>query len=204
MKQALPIVIALSVLSGTGAVRAQTAGSERGALTISLNDTSGLKVAPGSLTIKSGQGTVVYSATTEGPVVVHLPYGRYSVEFENAWSPLVSRQVVIDKPDSFVELAPTFVPEGGGLRVSISIKVDPATSCTAGGMLWAKLVGVHSQEEMERRIVLPGGYALFEPLGIGSYVLIVVDGSKVRATVPIETTGKLTTAAVKLSGCDSK
>jgi hypothetical protein len=111
---------------------------------------------------------------------------------------------VIDKPESFIELASAFVPEGGNPPASISIKVDPATSCTADGSLWAKLVGVYSLDEMERRIVVPGGYALFEPVAAGSYVLIVVDGLRVRAALPIETTRPLVTATVKLSTCDSK
>src|SRR5690242_17014175 len=105
------MTLALSALSQLAVVAAQAAGPLQGTLTISLNDTSGLKVAPGSLSIKSSQGAVVYSAMTDGPTVVHIPYGRYSVEFENTWSPRVSRQIVIDRPDSFVELAPTFVPE---------------------------------------------------------------------------------------------
>jgi hypothetical protein len=200
----LKSVLGLSVLGATTTAFTQTAEPEKGTLTVNLTDTRGLKVSPGNLSIKSTQGKVVYSATADGQVIVHLAYGRYSVEFENAWSPRVSRDVVIDKPDSFVELASTFVPEGGNLPASISIKVDPATSCTADGSLWAKLVGVYSRDEMERRIVVPGGYALFEPVAGGSYVLIVVDGPKVRATLPIETTRQLASATIRLSGCDSK
>jgi hypothetical protein len=198
---ALLKLFGISVAGVIAVALAQTTGPEQGALTINLNDTSGLRVAPGTLSIKSGQGVTIYSKMTEGPVFLHLPYGRYSVQFENQWSARVSREIVIDKADSFVELASTFVPEGGTLPISISIKVDPAASCTPNGLLWAKLVGVHSRDELERRIVLPGGYALFEPVTIGSYVLIVVDGSKVRATLPIETTRQLTTATVKLSAC---
>jgi hypothetical protein len=203
LRDVLPMILGLSVLSATVSAPAQTTGPEEGTLRINLTDTSGLKVSSGSLSIKSGEGKVVYSATADGPVV-QLPYGRYSVEFENPWSPRVSRDVVIDKPESFIELASTFVPEGGNTPVSISIKVDPAGSCTGEGSLWAKLVGVYSLDEMERRVVVPGGYALFEPVAAGSYVLIVVDGSKVRATLPIETTRPLVTAAVRLSACDSK
>ena len=195
--------IAFILIGVTATVLGQT-GDEQGALTINLTDTNGLKVSPGSLAIKSSQGKVVFSTTTEGPVLVHLPYGRYSVQFDNAWSPRVSRDVVIDKPDSFVELASTFVPEGGNPPISISIKVDPAVSCTTDGSLWAKLVGVYSQDEMERRVVVPGGYALFEPLKSGSYVLIIVDGAKVRAALPIETTRLLTRVTASLSACQAK
>jgi hypothetical protein len=176
---------------------------EQGALTINLTDRSGLKVSRGSLSIKSSEGRIVYTAAAEGQVVVHLPHGRYTVEFENEWSPVVRRDVVIDKQDCFVELASTFVPEGGNQAGSISIKVDPSTSCTVNGSLWAKLVGVYSQDAMERRIS-PVGYALFEPVEGGSYVVIVIDGSKVRATVPIITTRPITTATLTLSPCESK
>ncbi len=193
----------LMLVGVPSAASAQTA-NEQGALTINLTDTRGLKVASGTLTIKSKQGKVIYSATTEGPALVQLPYGRYSVEFENAWSPHVSREVVIDKPESFIELASTFVPEGGNPLVSISIKVDPVTSCTADGSLWAKLVGVYSLDEMEQRVTVPGGYALFEPVRGGSYVLMIVDGTKLRAILPVETTRQLMAVTARLSPCGAK
>jgi hypothetical protein len=192
----------LIVMSAAVSVCGQSE-NQQGVLTINLTDTRGLQVSRGSLSIKSSQGKVVYATAAEGQAIVHLPYGRYSVEFKNEWSPPARRDVVIDKPECFLELASTFVPEGGNKPGSISIKVDPATSCTADGSLWTKLVGVYSQDVLERRIG-PGGYALFEPVEGGSYVVIVVDGSKVRAALPVATTRQITTATIALSGCESK
>jgi hypothetical protein len=192
------------MLIGLTATALGQTGDEQGALTINFTSTNGLKMPRGRLSIKSNQGKVVYEAPAEGQAIVHLPYGRYSVAFEADWFEPVRRVVVVDKPDNFVQLGAVFdAPETGPLHVSISVKVEPATSCTADGSLWAKLVGVYSQEEMERRVVVPGGYALFEPVVSGSYVLIVVDGAKVRATLPIETTRLLTTATVSLSACQA-
>lgn len=176
---------------------------KQGTLTVNLTDTRGLKMPPGTLSIKSSEGKVVFAAAAEGQAIAHLPYDRYTVEFESAWSSMVRREVVIDKPDCFLELASTFVPEGGNMPGSISIKIDQTRSCTADGFLWAKLVAVYSQDAMERRIS-PGGYALFEPVEAGSYVVIVVDGAKIRATLPLVTTREITTATLTLSACEPK
>lgn len=192
-----PVLLVLLVTTTAATVLAQAAHQE-GAVTISLTYINGQK-ASGRLSIKSSENRVVYSGEAEGRVTIHLPFGIYHLEFESAWSPRVSRDMVVDKLDSFIELASTFVPEGGSQPAAISVKVDPAKSCTPDGALWAKLVGVYSTDTMERAIS-PGGYALFEPVE-GSYVLIVIDGPRVRATLPVETTRQITTVTVGLPPC---
>lgn len=180
--------------------------SNQGTLTIDLSSSRGLKLPRGRVSIRSSQGSSVFTAAAEGQVVVHLPYGRYTVEFDTNWFEPARRDVVIDKPDSFMELAARFVPEGGRAPGSISVRIEPATSCSAEGFLWAKLVGVHTQDAMERRITLGGsaGYALFEPVDDGTYILMVVDGARVRAMSSIITDHQLTTATLSLSPCESR
>jgi hypothetical protein len=182
----------------------QETKTERGTLTIKLTDTFGSKVSRGILSIKSSGGGVAYSAEAQGQVAVQLPYGRYTVEFGTNWYQPSRRDVVIDSPDSFAELAAIFVvPEENYAPGSISIKIDPAKSCSAEGSLWAKLIGVYTQDIMERH-VSSGGYALFEPVDRGAYIVIVVDGSNVRATSPIMTKGQITTASIALAACESR
>jgi hypothetical protein len=174
------------------------------ALTVNLIDTFGSKVSRGTLSIKSSEGGVVYSAEAQDQVVVHLPYGRYTMEFRANWYQTARREVLIDSPESFTVLAAIFVaPEENYTPGSISIKVDPAKTCGAEGSLWAKLVGVYTRDVLERHIS-PGGYALFEPVDRGVYVAIIVDGSKVRGTLPITTKGRITTATLNLSPCQSQ
>jgi hypothetical protein len=198
------VLFALIILRATTATAfAQNALNLQGTLTINLTDTRGLKLPRGKLSIKSNEGSIVYAAEVGGQAVIRLPYGRYTITFEADWFRPARRDVVVDGPECFVELAATFVPEGGSAPGSISIKVDPATSCASEGSLWAKLIGVYSQEVAERHVG-SAGFALFEPVESGTYVVIVVDGQKIRAAFPVAMTIPNTVATIVLSPCGPK
>lgn len=196
-------VIVLFIVGSSAIASGQDAAKDQSTLTINLTDSRGLKLPQGALSIRSSNGRTVYAAEAKDQAVVRLPYGRYSITFEANWYRPAHRDVVIDKPECFVELAAIFVPEEGNTPSSISIQVDPATSCTSGGSLWAKLVSVYSPDTMERRIGV-AGFALFEPVEAGVYAVIVVDGSKVRNVSPVVTVSQVTKTTLKLSPCESE
>lgn len=197
-RTAVVFSVVLVSLAGRTAGQAET---ETGTLTVNLSDTQGKGIPGGRLIITSSQGRTVYSENVIGSLTVRLPYGHYSVKFNSDWYTVVTGDVAIDKPQCFLELASTFVPEGGNTPKSVSIKVSPTASCTGDGVLWAKLVGVYSPKVMERSVG-NGGYALFEPLEEGVYVVIIVDGANVRATLPLATKGLVTVVNIKLSPCE--
>jgi hypothetical protein len=196
-------LLILSVLTTIGAAEVLGQGEQQGTLTINLTNTRGVNLLQGKLSVKSSNNRLVYEGEATGQVTVRLPYGRYVVTYEDRVFSSVEREVLIDKSDSFVELAAAFVPEGGTHPSSISIKVVPETSCLSDGFLWVKLVGVFSQDTAERR-VSSRGYALFEPVEDGAYVIVVVDGTNVRATLPVVTTRQLVTATITLAPCTTK
>lgn len=196
-------VVGLIVLSWARVAPGQLSVTGQGVLALNFTDTRGLKITSGVLSIASSEGKLVYRSEVGSRAVVRLPYGRYEVTFDAESFRSAHRDVVIDKPECFVVMASAFVPEGKGPSGSISIKVEPAISCVGEGPLWAKLVGIFA-DVTEQREISTAGFALFDPVDAGAYVVIVVDGSRVRATLPISTTRMVTTATLDLSPCLSK
>jgi hypothetical protein len=190
----------------TAPVRCQEAKADEGTLTVDITDTFGSRVPSGMLSVRSTGGEVVYTAEVQSQAVVHLAYGRYTIEFRSNWYQPARRDVVINSAESFAELGAVFVAQEENYTPgSISIKVDPAKSCSAkgGASLWAKLVGVYTRYAEERHIS-PRGHALFEPVDRGKYLVIVIDGSRVRAALPVVTKGQVTVANVSLPPCESE
>jgi hypothetical protein len=186
--------------------RCQEAKSDEGTLTVDITDTFGSRVPPGMLSVRSAGGEIVSSAEVQSQAVVRLAYGRYTIEFRSNWYQPARRDVVINSAESFAELGAVFVaPEENYAPGSISVKVDPANSCSAkgGASLRAKLVGVYTQYTEERHIS-PRGFALFEPVDRGTYLVIVVEGSKVRAARPVVAKGQVTVATVSIPPCESE
>lgn len=192
-----------SLLSG------QTPGPahKEGRLTVYLTTAFGGEISGGQLSIKDDGGALVYSHDmydVKGLATVTLPYGTYSVSYNGPlWLP-AQRNVVVDQSVCFLVLA---LPWGGmelGMPqepTAISLKVRPQGSCTAGGVLWAKLVDTRSDYARERRIEWNGG-ALFDSLDYGDYVVVVVDGKQVRGLQHISPTGPVSLLEIALSGCE--
>jgi hypothetical protein len=182
------------------------AGGRLATVTIHLTTTSGDKQLGGELSVYSRDGARVYSTTTASEVSISLPYGEYAVTFTSEFLRPVRRPVKVDRPDCFVVLATSMGPEVLDIpikAVSVSLKVTPSESCTPGGSMWAKLVGVYADYATEQRIS-SRGYALFEPLEMGTYLAVIVDGKQVRATQPIVTWGPITVVNLSLPACENQ
>src|SRR5579884_1552963 len=186
-------------------VRCQSEPAQTGKLTIHMTSFLGGKLPKGQLSIYSNKRELIYSATVEDEAATRLPYGDYTVEFKSGFLQPVSRKIAIHRPDCFVVLATDMehvVLDMPNDPVSVSIKVTSAKSCVAGGLLWAKLAGVFSDYAAERPIS-SGGFALFEPVEPGAYVVIIVDGQHVRVVQAVTTKGKVTVINLALPACDS-
>jgi hypothetical protein len=136
-----PGLLLLGVFIAVATILGQETKADQGTLTSNLTDTFGSKVSRGILSIKSSDGGLVYSREAQDQAVVHLPYGRYTIAFQTNWDKSSRRDVVIDSPDSFADLAViSLLPEENYTASSISIKIEPVKSCAADGHLWAKLI----------------------------------------------------------------
>lgn len=199
-------VAALVAFATVGTVaRGQSEGVKQGALTVYIVSTNGGELPAGRLGIESTRGRSVYSSPITGQITTRLPYGDYVASFRSEFLKPVRREVTIDQEDTFLVLATNmegFVLDIPHDAVSISVRAQPSGVCTPGGFLWAKLTGVFSDYTAERKIS-PGGYVLFEPVEVGTYVVMVVDGQTVRATQALKTWGQVTTVNVALPDCNS-
>jgi hypothetical protein len=186
-------------------VHGQSAESAEGTLNIRIVSSLGATVRVGRLSIYAN-GTRAYSADVAGETTVRLPYGQYSVDFSSiAWKP-VHRQVKVDKPEVLVILGttreefPGFLPEMRMEPLIISLRVSPAIACSQGLALWAKLVGVFSDYSAEREIG-PLGFTKFDPVDDGTYVVMIVDGERVRSVQSVTTTAKVSVVNLALPEC---
>jgi hypothetical protein len=84
--------------------------------------------------------------------------------------------------------------------VSVSLRVQNPATCTRGGFLWAKLTGLFSDYSAERKISTHG-FALFEPVEVATYIVMVIDGEQVRALQPVKTWGQVTNVDISLTPC---
>lgn len=172
-------------------------------LTVLITTPSGGKTSSGALSIRSTNGSTVFSTTTAEGATVRIPYGEYVITFGGEFLADIQRAVSVNRPDCFVVLAAEMsyiVLDLPHDPVSVSIKIESPSSCTPGGLLWARLIGVYSSHLVERRIA-SGGYALFEPLSPGTYAVLIVDGEQVRAFRTIRTWGPVTVVTIPLSSC---
>jgi hypothetical protein len=116
----------------------------------------------------------------------------------------VSRELTIDQPEALFVLSEPFNNFVSDLTspqpFAISIKVQPVKPCAPGGSLWAKLVGVYSTYSSERKIG-PNGFALFDAIDDGQYLLMIVDGTQIRATQLVKTDRKVTTVSITPQDC---
>jgi hypothetical protein len=195
--QAILLAVGISVANGQPEV------TKYGSLVVHITSLSGDPLPAGKLSIHSKAGTLLYSAGAKDQTSTRLPYGNYVVSFDSEFLRPVRREVKIDRPDCFLVLATdmdSIVLDISHDPVSVSVRIRPPDSCTLGGVLWVKLVGVFSDLVTERRIG-PGGFALFEPVDPGAYVAIIVDGQRIRAVQSLSTWGPVTTVEIPLKVC---
>jgi hypothetical protein len=176
---------------------------KKGTLTISVTDNRGARIPAGRLSISSPDGSIKYSSEFQNLGAISLPYGRYIVSFKTDFFQMVSREVLINQPECFMALAAHMdrvvldIPHD---PISVSVRIKPEASCSPGGFLWAKIIGIFSDYEAERRFG-PSGFALFEPVEFGKYQIIVIDGTSVRASSSFETGSSVTAIDLPLSPC---
>ena len=180
---------------------AQTERERQGVLTILLSDYLGSRLV-GKVVIIGTDGSKVYDQTVDSVSRVQLPYGTYTVSLDHDVMVPVNRTVTIDRNEVFLILPTRLGSNDAGLNdpTTVSIRVRPNKSCSGNEILWAKLVGVFSDYSAVNAISA-NGFALFDRVFYGQYLLIIVDGDQVRATKLIDPKGKLTNIDVELTGC---
>jgi hypothetical protein len=158
-----------------------------------------------TLEIDSQDGRQLYREKVRSQAIVPLPYGSYLVKYEGDGFASATRRLTVDRLDQlvvFTEFLEDYriivePPPPGG----ITMKVHPMKSCTPNGTLWAKLVAVYSDYSQERKLS-SYGFALFEPVNHGTYVLMIVDRDRVRATRVVSTIANLTSLDIALEDCE--
>jgi hypothetical protein len=196
-------ILYLVVASAVCSVSGQSDDGRHGTLHVYLVSHLGGKLSTGTLSIRSKEGALLYTTNARGEVRTRLPYGDYIVSFMSEFLQPVSRAVTVESPDCFMVLASgmaRIVLDGRNDPVSVSLKVQNPSGCTTGGFLWAKLTGVFSDYSTERK-VSTHGFALFEPVEVGAYVVMVIDGEQVRALQPVKTWGQVTNVEISLTPC---
>jgi hypothetical protein len=154
-------------------------------------------------TIRQADGSsVIRTLPSERLTPQKLPYGSYEITFESLDWKTKKSIVKIDREKVLVTLAIEMnvlldIPE---IDLAVSVRVQPPASCTRDGVIYAKLVGAFSNFTMETKLS-PRGLGLLEPIPPGEYALIVTDGTRVRAAVPVEMKGPVTVVDVQLRAC---
>jgi len=188
-----------------GAHRSLAEEIKKGTLTVILTTSFGGMALPGQLSITASSGVPVYSKGASGKATLDLPYGEYTVSFQGDFVKKVARSVLIDRPQCLLVLAADMVSITVDSQphkpTAITVRVSPTDACRKGDMVWAKLVGVFRNYESERPLSM--GMTLFEPVEHGEYVLIVIDGGRVRAMRSIATSGPITATTLTLDNCQA-
>jgi hypothetical protein len=180
----------------------QNQTTDHGRLSIKLLDYSGREVSA-TLSIASADTRVIFQQNVKGGATTDVPYGSYLISLSDDFLLPAKREVNVDHPETFVTLVTRineFNDLGLGAPTSVSIRLQPAKSCSADGYIWVKMVGVYADFSAERK-VSPGGFALFEPIYYGQYLLLVLDGGRVRTTQILDPKGKVTTIDIRLPDC---
>jgi hypothetical protein len=171
-------------------------------LTILVASNVGGPVRTGSLSV-TRNGRQVYSAEIKSGAMVRLPYGDYTVDFKAfGWKP-VHKQIKVEKPEGLIVLGAIGedLMEIRDVPVAITLKVSPSTSCSADSEMWAKLVGVFSDYSTQEKVG-PYGITLFDSIDAGTYVVMIVDGKRVRAVQAVTTKSRVTVVPLTLLECN--
>lgn len=174
----------------------------KGILNVKLTNFGGVQLPTGRLSIRSNKGEVLYSESVSGSARVELPYGEYTVSFEAEFIQKAERRVSVDHRDGFLVLASemtSVVLDVPSSPVAITVRASSPDACKAGDMMWAKLIGVFRDYTVERP--LKSGMTLFDPIAPGDYVLLILDGERVRSMKVIRTSGPLTSSNPVLDDC---
>jgi hypothetical protein len=193
-----------AILLSLLAVLLQGAETTEGTLELRFVTSFGGPVSPGRITIRKADGSSVIAAVSSQQLTPQkLPYGSYEITFEAPGWTSKKSIVKIDREKVFVTLAieaDPLIDLGDQGNLAVSVRAQPPASCTRDGVIYAKLVGAFSDFVIETKLS-SRGLGLLEPVPPGEYVLIVTDGPKVRAAVPVEMTGPVTVVEAQLRAC---
>lgn len=181
-------------------------GHSQSALTVLVVNGFG-ELETGYITVRSADAIILEHRPVDGhPFTVSVPYGKYTVTFEHAILKPRSRQLVVDQPEVLLVLTTRVSDAVGEFATTgpagISIRIKPTVACSEGP-LWVKVVGVFSDFDGTRSIN-SYGYALFEPVEPGQYMVMILDGRQVRATQFVKVIGKTGTADIQMQNCPPK
>jgi hypothetical protein len=191
------------ILLGLFAFLLAGADAPEGTLELRVTTVFGGPVSPGRITIRGADSSsVITTASSQELYSKKLAYGSYEITFESPDWKTKKRIVKIDREKVLVTLAveADVLLDFGDIDLAVSVRVQPPTSCTRDGIIYAKLVGAFSDFAIETKLS-SRGLGLLEPVPPGKYALIVTDGSKVRAAVPVEMTGPVTVVEAQLRAC---
>jgi len=209
MTNPLYLGLLICFLIGNGQIRGQTDAGGTAEVTVLLRDYYGHSLPRGKITVRTSVGALVYSEEAQDAIRVRLPYGHYKLFFEGMLYEPASREFTVREPEQLVVLAAhpeRFILDAPNEPISITVKVYPVGGCSISGAIWLRLVGTFSDYAAERFVKPSGeiGVALFESVQAGSYVLMIVEGEKVRAVQAIDAKKMLTDVDIHLAGCGGK
>ena len=199
MSQLWLAVFLLAFCAGTS--HAMQAADEMAQVSVLLVSLDGLRLPPGRLSVVNDRGQTVASPAIADKVEVQLPFGVYEFRVRGDGFEETRRTVAIRSRKAAVLMGVPFRTfHAPPTTSSVSIAVQPARSCIAGGRLVARIFAVFGDSSFEREVT-SFGYALFEPLEPGVYAVMVLDGPRIRATQTIHTTQSLHNLGMKLNLC---
>ena len=157
----------------------------------------------GRLIVDSDNGRS-YDATVTREITIRLPYGDHRVSFIPDGFRETNRLIAVDQPEHFYviplsvgDAIPLIDNAGPTKPILLRAQIAPLKTCNGGEFLWAKLIGVYTDYSEIQRI-RPDGSVTFQGESPDLYMLLILDGSEVRASRVL--LGG--TTQIKLSDCE--
>lgn len=195
---------AAAILAMSASLPGQSEPPKGSVVTFEFVNTFGNEPLSGRFVLDSSNGRI-HDGKVTGELTLSLPYGKYLALYEGNFFSPVSREVIVDQPEALFVLSEP-LKNFAGIDAPpldpffISVRVQPVKPCAPGTSLWAKLVGVYSTYSAERKIG-PNGFALFDAIDDGPYVLMIVDGTQTRAIQLVEADRKVKTISITPQDC---
>lgn len=155
------------------------------------------------LKIRDSAHRQVHDGTIASYVSLSLPVGEYEAELYGEFISTSRRSLYLPAEGALLVIGVNFLGlEQGGAehRSSLTIHVLKPSSCVSGGRLWTRIVGAFDQQSAER-LITPSGYALFDQLSSGLYILAVFDDGRVRGLTTLSVKGTHKMHDISLEPC---
>jgi hypothetical protein len=127
-----------------------------------------------------------FARADEGPILAGVPYGRYKLSASDSGGGFAERELVVNTKDVWIRIGLSFPSgerlwPGGDLTISGDIKPKLPIS----GDWWVRIEGVYLNASREGP-VLPSGKFSIGGLEMGTYIVEVFEGSKLRHTETVD------------------